>query len=1283
MASNYRTISPSPIPIIMRYKDIVPSNFDNCGNKIHFKKILSILSEKPVKCYLSRRKGEEISCIVPLPGYEGQVEFVCSYDMVKHTYEILQNKRKLTIYQDILNLPSEKYSLEQLCNFRFLSSREPYNDFTSLYEMQKIRSAVSSLQICDETLAEDQREIWTKYIDAQKQLVSELQKPYFCIGEPRLSEIPSNNGHGIFRYILELDLQYEKYDEYRQIESVLSEKLSIEEKFDNDGTIYLTYKNIFRGLDLVIEKEFSDVVERERMIGCNLKVRPIQTSSIIQAEVGDIMTIEQDRYILRVSNLSITDERAAEIMAGYGYAPSSKGVLYSISNMDNLYKSSHVEKYGIRFTEKGSINKKNVTDREKKEIILPEPESANTFRFERKWDNATKESLEMTHHMLCWLYGESNISVERYLNFVKEDNETNVYGFTEESWSDIQRDLYMLDFPITEGDADKFKNLYFEFRDAEDLLEKYNAIVNIGKFELVKSPEDDDFKFKVKTNIISKKTIKQIFKERIDKLSGAEFVCTIPGENGREVLQPLGQLHAYDTTMSKMALHIPNYTEEDQKKSKNILRFLNSNPTIKAVKANLRGDEAKIEWLQQAMDKLKAGEKWEPNTRPVNPNIKDFIFDSSKAAPTQLFMDISIQDLQEFRQFDSSSILSLNESQKEAVLHALNAQDLCLLQGPPGTGKTTVIAELIWQHIKRNQRSRVLLTSETNLAVDNALEKLMNEKNENPVMARYATIIKPIRFGRMEKFEEEGLQYSIERIHQWMGASEEQIEEVIENEVLDETNDDTELMDDADEADPSNNVVQKWMNRIAARAKNQDPKYADVMKEWTLGLVMPDQATKQLFADSYLNHVNVIGSTCSSTGSPVFANEFYRVFKHLTRRQSLSLNKLITALGQSVPNLRNIDYLSSTLDMILDPNDLGFENLKKRICSMGTIEFDAVIMDEASKATPPELLLPLCFGKKSIIIGDHKQLPPMLNEFSFKEALLNLGSEKAKLLAEDIDRNFVETSQFKRLITNAAVSPTIRSTFNIQYRMHPYINDVISQFYMDNGQTGLRCGLDENRVDSPDLGDPQSRYHGLTYRGFITPKIHTIWVNVVAPEKTDGTSKVNDVEIEAINSVLYLLKNSQGFDEYMSYWDGVKNFGEKEVGVISFYGRQVRQIRERVRPVAKKVGIPVRLNTVDKFQGMERNIVIVSTVRSDISDAGNGTMRKNHDAGFARSPERLNVALSRARRLLIVIGNKEFFSKIKDSNNNPLYLNAINQIAKNGNVIDYSKLMQLAQYEQE
>lgn len=82
----------------------------------------------------------------------------------------------------------------------------------------------------------------------------------------------------------------------------------------------------------------------------------------------------------------------------------------------------------------------------------------------------------------------------------------------------------------------------------------------------------------------------------------------------------------------------------------------------------------------------------------------------------------------------------------------------------------------------------------------------------------------------------------------------------------------------------------------------------------------------------------------------------------------------------------------------------------------------------------------------------------------------------------------------------------------------------------------------------------------------------------------------------------------------MKHWDTLKSDTkrrqEKEIGLISFYGKQVNNIKLNVKPYAQKLGIPVKLNTVDKFQGMERNIIIVSTVRSDRALKANGTIRK-------------------------------------------------------------------------
>lgn len=80
----------------------------------------------------------------------------------------------------------------------------------------------------------------------------------------------------------------------------------------------------------------------------------------------------------------------------------------------------------------------------------------------------------------------------------------------------------------------------------------------------------------------------------------------------------------------------------------------------------------------------------------------------------------------------------------EAVAKAVSAPDIAIIQGPPGTGKTTVIAEIIWQQILKKPDSKILLTSQTNLAVDNALERLQGRRGIRPVRIQNASTEKEI-----------------------------------------------------------------------------------------------------------------------------------------------------------------------------------------------------------------------------------------------------------------------------------------------------------------------------------------------------------------------------------------------------------------------------------------------------------------------------------------------------------------------------------------------------------
>lgn len=619
-----------------------------------------------------------------------------------------------------------------------------------------------------------------------------------------------------------------------------------------------------------------------------------------------------------------------------------------------------------------------------------------------------------------------------------------------------------------------------------------------------------------------------------------------------------------------------------------------SEETVKAIFPDLKGEKDKIKRLEDTLFKLDDKETILPNN-----NAKEFLYDSSKAKSIENIKYLLNKTSEEWQDFENNLFSkTLNDSQRQAIYKSLYAEELALIQGPPGTGKSTAIAEIIWQHIRKEQKQKILLTSETNLAVDNAIDRLKNDQNN---------IVKPIRFGNTKNLESEGYFYSLEAIDFWQKSNSTQ-----------------------------KNTVSHWINNISNKISKQDDKQIDsALDKWKNHLQKPSNETKILFAEKYLEYVNLIGATGSSIGKLNSENKWTSFFR-----------SYLNVFEQKQYKNQNYDVLNRT-----------------------NISFDTVIMDEASKATPPELALPVLFGKKAIIVGDHRQLPPMIDGEEIKDLLVSIGE---KALAKTLSQKEFETSQFERLFVN--IDKSIRGTFDKQYRMHPAINDAIAQFYKDEG--GLNCGLplEEKYHNSFDNWD--SRYHGLKYKDIITPETHTIWVNVNTPEIKEGTSRVNFGEIEAIDNILTVLKNSVGKNEFDN-WLLDKSLEEKQIGLISFYGKQIHYINKMLKENHNEV--PIRLSTVDRFQGMERNIIIVSMVRSNIISAskdqlpnyelyGDMGYQKQESLGFAESPNRLNVALSRARRLLIVVGNSEHFCK-KD-----IYKNVFETIQHNGKIIETEEL---------
>ncbi len=659
----------------------------------------------------------------------------------------------------------------------------------------------------------------------------------------------------------------------------------------------------------------------------------------------------------------------------------------------------------------------------------------------------------------------------------------------------------------------------------------------------------------------------------------------------------------------------------ENKKEQEIIDYL-SLKNIQFVFPVLTGDLEKISRLKKTFSMATSGNNL------LNDNLQNFIFDSSLATPTR--------DLQYILRRDGGPYLDLcrhlinskiNESQKDAILKCLFAKDLAVIQGPPGSGKSTAIAELIWQLIrtgfKQGKRERILLTSETNLAVDNAISRIVNSK---------MNLVKPIRFGDEEKLESEGLLFSIELMKKWVAFG---------NDAL--------LPDDEDNEEETDSVLKmdlilnNWLENISRRSfYGISAEENDVMTRWKKVLSDPDKNIREIVYRNYIDSCNVIGATCSSIGDKKTdgkgTTQFYRCFKEVF-----------------CPNKQNVK-----------------------------IEFTTVIQDESSKATPAELVLPFVYGNRAIVIGDHRQLPPMLDceemesslDYALSSAKTPEDRDKITRLKTFLDTQFdkIEESHFQRLYENA--DPSIKETFNLQYRMHPDINEVIKQFYLKDG--GLDCGLIKPKdlgVDDRDFSNPASRYHGLDIRPLIGHNTHVLFVNTDSPEMLDGTSRVNYGEVEVIGKLLDRFESSSTFLRYLNKFSKEE---DRQIGIISFYGKQIKQIRALAR-LHKE--IPIRVSTVDRFQGMERNIIIVSMVRSHViqahkDDSPNFARFQKYgypeqqSLGFAQSPNRLNVALSRAKRLLVIVGNEKHFSK------HPIYKKLFNTIRSNPNnkVIEQSEL---------
>ncbi len=283
--------------------------------------------------------------------------------------------------------------------------------------------------------------------------------------------------------------------------------------------------------------------------------------------------------------------------------------------------------------------------------------------------------------------------------------------------------------------------------------------------------------------------------------------------------------------------------------------------------------------------------------------------------------------------------------------------------------------------------------------------------------------------------------------------------------------------------------------------------------------------------------------------------------------------------------------------------------LAQRKAGLDKIDFDLVIIDEAGKALAGELIIPILRAKKVIIIGDHKQLPPIVNP-----------NIKEDLKIENRYEEILKRSIFERLFDQSKEN---KEMLNTQYRMPAIVGDLISQeFYSTNLKNGSNT-FDKSPVFS---NNNLNMINMDGVRGYCN-------------NNEDGQSPYNLKEVEVIVNLLNKIN---------------KNIDNKiDIALITPYLGQKNKLIGAIEN--KDYGrLNIDINTVDAFQGNEADLVIFATTRS------------KRTTPFFRDNARLNVALSRVVRELWIIGSLKYF---KSFSKNTAIFNIGRYLEKNASII--------------
>ncbi|NWQ62471.1 SETX helicase, partial [Neopipo cinnamomea] len=333
---------------------------------------------------------------------------------------------------------------------------------------------------------------------------------------------------------------------------------------------------------------------------------------------------------------------------------------------------------------------------------------------------------------------------------------------------------------------------------------------------------------------------------------------------------------------------------------------------------------------------------------------------------------------------------------------------------------------------------------------------------------------------------------------------------------------------------------------------------------------------------------------CEKRESQMLDDEIARLAKE--RQQLASQQKEVRGHSQKVQAdiILESDIICCTL------STSGGSLLESAFARQGHDPFSCVIVDEAGQSCEVETLIPLIHRcNKLVLVGDPKQLPPTVKsvkaqQYGYDQSLM---ARLQRLLEEQVQRNVLRSL------------PVVQLT--VQYRMHPDICLFPSNYVYGKTLKTARA-IEENRCSSDWPFQP-----------------YLIFDVADGREERDCDSYSNPREVKLVMELIRTIKEKR------------KDLGVRRIGIITPYSAQKKRIQGQLDSVFRN-NSPGEVDTVDAFQGREKDCIIVSCVRANSSEGSALT--------FLASLQRLNVTITRARFSLFILGRLQTLMEDKNWN---------------------------------